>query len=819
MRTKHIFSAFVLGALAVACTNEEFETMGKAPELSNRVEIGNVTLALGGDEANTRFEVGPEFNDLTAVLGDEVGACLIDAPNTVFEGADYKKDAKYGYNITNYISTNYSFKFNGNAWNSEAKMVEGNYMFYAPYNPKHATRASITAKLNPVQQLEKDADGAIDALSTIKELKESGEVMAVSHVFINAADSKTVTTNLLPIYAYPLITLKNSYEPTVGGKKVPTDLVINQVVISKTDGFTTENTFKFAGNNETAISASEGLVNKLADFSYVDKDDNDKVKKQKGLFIAKNGSEAAYTADLLNGEAKTASAIVVKVPEGAYTLKAGEKTEFHVVIPAAAYTSGTALTIAVYTNKGVFEKEITDGSIAAGKRYPQSEYNPDGSKITPSEAGADAAGDTYTVDIVNMDGSSAAVVASTADLATLITNTNPSGEAPTLEVSPLNTSVQVNAAVMNAIKAKSYTGFTVKFTAPVTIATSISTNKTVEFAAGAEIAEGNITLGKGAKFSTAGKTLNIKGGTVTIEGAVFTDATIENNGGTVTVKSKITSLENKKGSVSVPNAIEEAGSFTNNGGTMTIGDGEKLPNGNAKTFDNNATFSNTKGTLEITANTVVSKAITENSATETVGIINNYGKATVTANAATGIINNYNILTATNNAGLIVMASAGAEVTVSQGTEAGRIKNNVDATVINTTGAANQVVYYEFTENVNGMLVPQAGIYNTIVLNGMTWSPSANQKLNVKVEMQDATISVYTQGVTIDIKDMHIVKTEANGSKSVLKGNQNSNINVAGEKITGDDGAELVVSNIVVKEGVSGESDGTAVESKTFEAI
>lgn len=811
MRTKHIFSAFMLAALAAACTNEEFETVNTATELGNRVEVGSVTLSLG--DADTRFEVGPEFNDLTAAVGDAVGACLIDAPNVEFtnDSKDYKADAKYGYDITQYISTNYSFKYNGSTWNSEAKMVEGNYMFYAPYNAKHATRNAVTAKFNPVQQLAANADGTIDELSAIKELKESEEVMAVSHVFIAAADSKSVTTSLVPIYAYPLITLTNSYKeaPAGGGTPVATDLVINQVVITKNDDsmFPTEATFKFASNdNQTAIeevTVATGFVNGLGNFTYKDKDgEGYKDKAFKGLFAEKNGSKDIFTQNLLNTATASSAAIVVKAPESAYTLKAGASTAFHVVIPAAAYTSGAELTVEIYTNKGVFSQEI-DNSIAAGKRYPQAEYNPDGSTITPAEAGAAKKGDTYTVNMESATSGSDAVVASTADLATLIQNTNAGSGSTTLSVKPLNKNVQINAAVMNAIKAKSNTQFTVKFTAPVTIATSISTNKTVEFAAGAEIAEGTITLGNGAKFSTNGK-LDIKGGTVTIDGAGFDVATIENNGGAVTVKSNIVSLANKGGSVSVPNVI--TGALTNNGGTLAIGDGNKA-GGNVKTFDND--IANTKGTLEIKANTTASGV----SANAKGAKITNNGTATVTDNK--GEIDNYGTLNATANSGLIVMADAAASVTVSGDTGgAGMIKNNIDATSIDITSAASQVIYYEFTEDVNGMLVPQAGIYNAIVLNGMTWSPSADQTLGVKVIMEDATISVYTPDKIINIANMHIVKTDASNSASTLKGNTTAKINVTAAVISGDVGAKLVVSNVAVKENT--DAGGSAVATKTF---
>ena len=167
MRTKHIFSTLMLAALATACSNEELELANNSNELAKgRVELGQIELALG-DGVDSRYAVGPNFNDLSAEAGDELGAALIDTWN----GTTDDNDFKYDYTISDYIHTNYSFKFNGETWASEAKMVEGNYFFYAPYNAKHVTRSSVTAKFNPVQQLALNADGTIDELSTIKELK------------------------------------------------------------------------------------------------------------------------------------------------------------------------------------------------------------------------------------------------------------------------------------------------------------------------------------------------------------------------------------------------------------------------------------------------------------------------------------------------------------------------------------------------------------------------------------------------------------------------------------------------------------------------
>lgn len=798
MKTKHIFSAFMLATLAAACTNEEFEAVNSNVNAEGRIELGQITLSLD-DEANTRYAVGPNFNDLTAEIGDELGACLIDVPNS----NSSEKEPKSNYDLTNYISTNYSFKFDGSAWVSEAKMVEGNYMFYAPYNAEHATRKPITAKLNPVQQLALNADGTIDELSTIKELKESGEVMVVGHKFISAEDGKTVSAKLLPIYAYPLVALTNSYKEkngTYNASGTPTDLVINQIVVTKTSGFTTTAEFDFDGTSgtATAITATDGFVANLRNFSYVDELNQNKVKELKGVFAENNGSKAAYTNNLMNTNGQlTSSAIVVKAPNNAYTLKAGTSMQFHVVIPAADYSTNN-LTIEVYTNKGVYKVANIDGTIAAGKRYPCSEYNEDGSLINPSEAGDAEAGDVFSVNMGQPGTASENVVATTEDLVTLINNYNAGTGTQTLSIKPLNEDVEVNAAVMSAIRAKANTQLTVKFTASATISTNINTNKTVEFAAGAVIKEGTITLSDGAKFSTTGS-LTIKGGTVTIDGAVFETATIVNNGGEVVVKSNITTLNNTSGSVSLESK-DATGTIVNAGGTVNVKAGTA-----ASQLTYAATINNEAGTLNVGQFATISTVIAANGGANK-ATIENYGTLTVTENTAKGTINNYGTLTVKNN-GFIDMKTSSSKVTLSAD-GSGRIKNNADA-IINNASDEDHVIYYEFTDNVNGALVPQCGIYNTIVLNGMTWAPTADATVKANFELTNATISVYTPEITIKIDGGVYV----NNGTSAFKGNTTSKIYIK-ENVTNDTYGHLTVSNVTVKKNdTSLNGGGTEVTS------
>lgn len=785
MKTKKILGTLALAALAAACSNEEFEAVNNSPALNGRVELGQISLSLG--DANTRWTVGEgaDFNNLYAEEGDEVGACLIDT----YDGNADRNEPKNDYQLVNYIQTNYSFKKgSGTNWVSEAKMVEGNYVFYAPYNANHATRTSLTVKYNPVQQLAKAADGSIDAVSAIKQLKESGQIMAVSHKFISRADSKSVTTNLLPIYAYPMVTLTNAYKeaPSAGADPVATDLVINQVVITKKNGtFSTEGTLKFVSTpNKTAIEevtadpAVKSLVAKLGTFSWYDADDEDTyaVNGEKNW---KNGSKANYTADLVDFDgAKTSAAIVVKAPDNAWTLKAGASTSFHVVIPAADYSAtNDKLIIHVYTNKGVFALGGTNGfvgTIAAGKRYTKNEYYDNGSLKQPAEAGDKKPGDVFTAKMQEREtGNIATIVASTADLVTLINNTaaGESGEEKILSVKPLSTAVEVNEDVVDAFKAKDNTRFVLTFEAPVTISASISSNKVMNFNDGAIINGGTIELGANVNINTAGKKLVVNGGTVTV-GAAFTNATLEVKGGTVTLNSDVAATV-LGGKVTLNN--------TDYSKTITVNKAEAsesaevtFTNGNSNTRKvyGGATVVNTKGSVTIpnyaTLHTLNNSSVANNNGIIYTGT-NNAGATINNSGRIAGSFTSGETTTIyrfTNN-GTIDMKDANAKVTVSTGD--GSIKNNVDATAITTTGSTNSI-YYEFNSDVNGKLVPKCSNYTMIYLNGMTWNPEASQVIGATIKMTDATIAIYDQETKIGVKGKVIVANSRNG-KSYLKGN------------------------------------------------
>lgn len=816
MKTKKILGTLALAALAAACSNEEFEAVGNQSTVpGDRIELGEVTLVMGG--ADTRFDVGANFNDLKAVVGDKVGACLID----VLNATDNKKEPRYNYDLTSYISTNYGFEYDGSAWYTPAKMVEGNYLFYAPFNAEHVTRDALVAKLNPIQQLSTKEDGNIDELSAIKEMIASGNIMALSHEFLSASSTDNVVrANLKPIYAYPYITLVNNYAPKVGNTLTPTDLVVNQIVIkNSTTGFVTEAKIKNFENTgtETIISTGAGAAGHLKNITYIDTADDDKLKSATGSFIQQaNSNPAGATADLMVAAgANKSAAIIVKAPAGGIELaKNGGKVSFYAIVPAAAY--GATLTIEVYTDKGVYTltpgaTDTNNATLVAGKRFPIGEYDGNGNTIQATEAGDPQAGDAFTANIVagiggaKLPSAGTSVVATTADLATLIANTPANA---TLEVAPLNESVEVNASVLNAIKAKTSTAFKVVFTTPVTISTSISTNKTIEFQGGAIINSGDITLGQGVKVGQTSTpcTLAVNGGNVTIEGALFNwtvtsglvstaySGDIVNDGGNIVIKSNIVSLTNTSGTVTMEEP--KTGAFTNDGGTITIGDGNYVAGttNTDKDFSANS-VTNNKGTLTVKAHSKLGTVSKNGVASTSEGTIENYGEINeVTDNTAKGTINNYGTLAdvKTNNGNIYMKSGQSSVVVSADAGTTGRIDNTVDATV-NISAASKQVVYYEFTSDQIGDLIPETATYNTIVLKDMTWKPNRNQtlKLKVNVELNNATISVYTEGLKIGVQgNIKVTKT------SYMKGASTSAIYVTEDVVHGASGKELYITGV-----------------------
>ena len=147
-----------------ACTSEEFESYDSNVSLAQRTEIGQVDLTFGFGDAQTRWDAG-----LNEEVSDVLGAALIDAPKTTPINDPDKGKWETHFNITDYISTNYPYTFNGERWTSPAKLVEGSYLFYAPYANDHQVRTAIEYAA-PVKQNVTVENGKVVAMSGIADM-------------------------------------------------------------------------------------------------------------------------------------------------------------------------------------------------------------------------------------------------------------------------------------------------------------------------------------------------------------------------------------------------------------------------------------------------------------------------------------------------------------------------------------------------------------------------------------------------------------------------------------------------------------------------
>lgn len=263
-----MFTLVALSALMAACSQDEFVTPAgdTNAELANRPVLGEVTIDLG--EADTRLAFNGSFN-WKWEDGDQVGAAIVDAPAASVDGyvgassaswtyAEYlqgvKKtisgkeylftqtkasnaaDAKlntaeafYTLNSDSHISSNYPYLLKDNKFTSQANLVEGNYLFYAPYDQAHLTREPLSVVVPMVQDcsekevkdtkyMKQPAKVSSKSLSDFYKGTTPGfekALVAVGHKFLAAPADRTqpieATASLKDVFAYPMFTITNNY--------------------------------------------------------------------------------------------------------------------------------------------------------------------------------------------------------------------------------------------------------------------------------------------------------------------------------------------------------------------------------------------------------------------------------------------------------------------------------------------------------------------------------------------------------------------------------------------------------------------------------
>lgn len=278
MKKRKLFSLVAVSALLVACSQDEFVSVEGAKNmgLGNRPELGQVILNAPNQ---TRMDLFGSYN-WTWATADKLGACIVDAVNPAAEVKGYGKkadgtytseltwtyaqyvnnevkkvgdeefsfydtyvlsvdannklvtpEAFYTQNADNTISSNYPYvRSEAGAWTTPANLVEGNYAFYAPYNPSHLTRNPLQAVLPMIQDCSEDVmkstkykGEAATVSSTVLDKFFKGTLprfenapVVVAHSFLAAPEDRSEviypSVNMTDLYAYPMFTIVNNFD-------------------------------------------------------------------------------------------------------------------------------------------------------------------------------------------------------------------------------------------------------------------------------------------------------------------------------------------------------------------------------------------------------------------------------------------------------------------------------------------------------------------------------------------------------------------------------------------------------------------------------
>lgn len=345
MRTKHLLMTMALPLAFAACTSEEFESYDNNVSLAQRPEIGQVDIAFNVGDAQTRWTDG-----FDAEVNDRVGAALIDQPATP---VDETKDKWEGaYTPTTYISTNYMYQNNGTSWASNANLVEGNYMFYAPYNEKHQVRTAIRYQA-PVKQDLTVEGGKVVASSAKEAVAESSEYpFYVGYRFLDATeDNRSISVNFRPIFAYPQFKLKNNSGSAVTITRILVQSSQNNIPVSAE--FSNGDIIKKMHSTEKGSWGDDNLSNNY------------------------RGNLA--TTDLLASDVEKTSLIRADLSE-AVTLANGDEMTYQLVMPAMKFGQGEMSIYYVTSGGRAYVQNVSNTTITLvpGRRYPAEDYQQTG---------------------------------------------------------------------------------------------------------------------------------------------------------------------------------------------------------------------------------------------------------------------------------------------------------------------------------------------------------------------------------------------------------------------------------------------------------
>lgn len=764
----------LLPTVFAACTSDEFESY-ENNSLSQRKELGQVTFNLSNGEAQTRWDGSflPEVSDV-------FGAALVD--NYIGEKATEQdiaagKKWQLNYEITDYIQTNYPFTYNGSYWASEANLVEGNYVFYAPYSQNHQSRKPIQYQ-TPVAQTLTVENGKIVANSAMESVAKGEYPFYIAYQFLDAAnDNRNISLEMRPIFAYPKFTFKNTKSEAV---------TITRILVQDGDGTIVE-----SGNFDNNSVVTN--MRNTKDGAW-------------GGSLATNMKSGLKTVTLLD-DAKCTNLVRADLTS-AVTVAKGETAEFSIVLPAMTFAQGK-LTVYFVTESGkAYTYTNTTSAITTvpGRRYPAEDYQLSGELKSSAgqlltktvETGEDLVTAPYIVtskqeliDAINSTPASSAslelTLAGEVDFDSEVLSTIAERlSQPVQFVGDINIIGGTESAPLNIDQKVVFDNATIK-------------SGYVKFNDNLALAYDNVTVEEGAalsvdKVKTAGTITNK--GTLTLNCAV---KDVENNGALVlgnnaaysSLTNVATSTTKLDGNVSI-NDTQLVGTWSvPEGKTLTLGQAATLPYGSKLTVA--GTLSGAKltvsGTAEVSGRSnVVIEVKGENSPTP--------------ANVKKAVLN-------LKKGAVLVGAVSGNSTGSNTEAQIVNIEDGVNF-FANTGAIANTKATYTYADKVTkatDINVPEQ--CNTVVLGGISASEALSMSLTAVTDVTvgeimaaNGTVSLTTAAsgkvhVTGDILATNEV-TIAGAKEVTVDGELNTSASFSAAAAT-----DIIFGKLTVKDGFS----------------
>ena len=239
MRTKHVLMTTALLSLFAACTNDDFVSYEQGAQSGDAALRPTVDVTLNvseGNGADTRLTFIPgEDKGYLWQTNDTIGALLMDkviANNGASDIRPHDDIEKWEemawtsrYELVDYINTNYPFVRQADgSWQTNAKMLEGNYFFTFPFASYSGNREAIHSIGEQVQ------NGTSDA--SLQEAYAKNQFFigyARIHAGTEGGDVMSADLEMTPVLGAVAVKIKN----------VGTEEFTVKKIVLQSDGFNT----------------------------------------------------------------------------------------------------------------------------------------------------------------------------------------------------------------------------------------------------------------------------------------------------------------------------------------------------------------------------------------------------------------------------------------------------------------------------------------------------------------------------------------------------------------------------------------------------